>query len=300
MQPPVLEHVFETLGDAIIHAFQQEQTSLLSLDRICEYLHSPSLYLNSKKDGLIPCSSIARRRISSTLSSSELFVRAGPPRTCLWAIRPNNPLFLSDGAISASIEQMLAANGPMTLDAFVHTTQLNGADAVLFARFLADHPAEFALGADGTYWFTNQPRPIYRHFVSISHALAYALGVFKDGASVEELSWFLCMSTVTGQKAISRRSVSRELSRRTDLFDHLARARYTLIENAPIEEPPDRKIPLPLPNVAPDAAEPGASWPFFAASAAVRAESVQSRPAQEDDEFDPFRFFGHEFQFAFE
>jgi hypothetical protein len=47
---PVVEQAFDTLSDAIIYAFRQEQTSLLSLDRICQVIQSPNLYLNTKKD----------------------------------------------------------------------------------------------------------------------------------------------------------------------------------------------------------------------------------------------------------
>jgi hypothetical protein len=99
MQSPPPDQVFETISEAIVYAFRHQQTSLLSLDKICEVIQSSNLFLNSKKDGVAPCTTIIRRRISSTLSSSELFVRAGPPRTCVWAIRPNNPLFLSDSVI---------------------------------------------------------------------------------------------------------------------------------------------------------------------------------------------------------
>ncbi|KAK8878092.1 hypothetical protein M9Y10_004855 [Tritrichomonas musculus] len=228
---PVIEQKFENLNEAITYAFRHEQTSLLSLDRICEVLQNPNYYFNSKNQGLLPCSSITRRRISSVLSTSELFVRAGPPRTCLWAIRPHNPLFISDQAILASIEQMLTANGPMTIDQFINTTQLSGADANLYNRFLSEHGVEFTKDEDGTYWFTGQPRPQRNDFESISHALVYAFNEFPQGASVEELHWYLCLSTVGGIKEITRRCVSRELSRRTDLFSHLSRARYILLRS---------------------------------------------------------------------
>jgi hypothetical protein len=309
MQAAPVDQVFETLSDAIIHAFRQEQTSLLSLDKICEIIQSPNIFLNAKKDGVVPGSTIIRRRISSTLSSSVLFVRAGPPRACLWAIRPNNPLFLSDGVISSSIEQMLTNTGPMTLEQFAQTTQLNGADIPLFERFLTEHSSEFVRHPDNTYWFTGQPRPIQRDFESISHALVFALSLFPEGASVEELTWYLCLSTVNTFKTITRRNVSRELSRRTDLFDHLARARYTLsanrsVENRQAASEKNRQFEIaPLPT-------PAAVYPFF-------APLPQSPPPQqpqetilhlhqqpstggEDEDFDPFSFFGHDFHFAFE
>jgi hypothetical protein len=294
MELPAVEQVFDSLTDVIIYSFRQEQTSLLSLDRICQVVQSPNLFLNAKREGILPCSTIIRRRISSTLSSSDVFVRAGPPRTCLWAIRPNNPLFLNDGVISASVEQMLTSNGPMTLEQFVQTTQLNGVDIHHFERFLVEHANEFTKQSDSTYWFTGQPRPVQRDFESICHALAFALSVFPDGASVEELTWYLCLSTVSTFKTITRRNVSRELSRRTDIFNHLERARYTLIENRPITEPPESDLgqtaePPPPADVLFSGAQPNPLPP-----------PPQPPVPGDDEEFDPFSFFGRDFQFSFE
>lgn len=319
-----VEQSFDTLSDAVTYVFRQEQTSLLSLDRICQVLQNPGLFINIKKQGLVPCSTVTRRRISSTLSSCELFVRAGPPRVCLWAIRPNNPLFLSDGVISSSIEQMLTTNGPMTLEQFVAQTQLNGADITLFERFLSEHGSEFARNEDGTYWFTGQPSPIRQDFESISDALVCAFQLFPTGASVEELAWCLCIATVGGSKNITRRCVSRELSRRTDLFIHLSRARYISIENhqkaaatgielpiprartpEPMHHPepkldltlPQIRLPMPigLPLETPQP-QPPRCFPVFDLS----AESDPIEPPHEDEVFDPFNFFTNDFQFAFE
>lgn len=254
--PPVIEHQFDSLYEAITFAFRQEQTSLLSLDRICQVLQNPNLYFTSKSQGLVQCSTVTRRRISSALSTSELFVRAGSQRTCLWAIRPHNPLFLSDGAILASIEQMLTENGPMTVDQFVNATQLAGADINLYNRFIREHEHEFSQGEDGTYWFKNQPRPQARDFESISSALVFAFNEFPQGASVEELHWYLCLSTVSHIKKITRRCVSRELSRRTDLFSHLSRARYILLralqanqEQNPVAMPIQNPAMMPNPGI---------------------------------------------------
>ena len=314
-EAPVIEQQFDTLCDAITWVFKQEQTSLLSLDRICQVLQSPNLYINIKKSGLVPCSTIIRRRISSTLSSSDLFVRAGPPRMCLWAIRPNNPLFLSDGVISASIEQMLTNNGPMSLEEFVGQTSLHGADIHLFERFLNEHESEFTRGEDGTYWFTGQPRPIQMEFESISHALVYALRVFPHGASVEELTWYLSRSTVNGSKSITRRCVSRELNRRVDLFNHLSRARYILIENQKESErvmaseplpPPPVRDPVPPVIQGPFSIDmgmqqqlpsqyPSIQFPFFEMT--EESGGLQSHHDQDDD-FDPFNFFNTEFHFS--
>jgi hypothetical protein len=127
---------------------------------------------------------------------------------------------------------MLTAKGPMTLQQFVAATELSGVDGALFERFLSQHAHLFSKGRDDTYWFTGHQRPVARNYDGLTSALLYALGCFSSGASVEELHWFLCISTVGGTKTITRRSVSRELSRRSDLFVHVSRARYTLVPQA--------------------------------------------------------------------
>jgi HAMP domain-containing protein len=207
---------------------------------------------------------------------------------------------------------MLTTNGPMTLEQFTQSTQLSGADIRLFERFLSNHPAEFTRHPDSTYWFTGQPRPIQRDFESISHALAYALSLSPGGASVEELTRFLCLSTVNTLKTIIRRNVSRELSRRTDLFQHVARGRYTLIENRPIEEL------MPLMTMMPTLMEQPVLQmqqqvylPFNVPTPDQLIQREQPEGGEggggqqqggggDDDDFDPFSFFGNEFQFAFE
>lgn len=306
---------FETLTDVITYVFRHEQTSLLSLDRICEVINSPNLFISTKLNGVVQCSTITRRRISSTLSSSELFVRAGPPRTCLWAIRPNNPLFISDGAISASIEQMLTTNGPMTLEQFVNTTELAGADEALFDRFLRDHASDFACAEDGTWWFTDQVRPSRNDFESFSHALVFAFSNFTHGASVEQLHWFLCLSTVGGKKQISRRNISRELSRRTDLFMHISRARYTLISQIPNETSRPHSLPqfatttsvfdnlqfsYPHPQMQLPDFPPQETINFDEQTLEIPEAPIPPRQNNDEDEFDPDFFFGSDFHLAFD
>ena len=304
---------FETLSDAITFAFRQEQTSLLSLDKICEVLESPNLFLNSKSQGIIPCSSITRRRISSTLSSSDLFVKAGPPRTCLWAIRPHNPSFISDGAIAASIEQMLLANGPLTIEQFVEKTELSGAHLPLFERFLNEHQTEFSKNIDETWWFINEPIPIKREFENLCQAITIAFEPFINGATVEEIHWYLCLSTVGG-KPIARRSISRELSRRQDLFIHLSRAKYGLM--------PTRRNPIQTAHSLPKNSYfnqnnennifQNVSIPEIPKQEEEEIlENSNQQPLenpidnitkinpQDDDDWDPFSFFNNDFRFDF-
>ena len=333
------EAVFDTMSDAIAYAFRHEQTSLLSLDRICHVLLRPNLYLRHKSDGTtIPCSSLTRRRISSTLSSSDVFMRAGPPRTCVWALRPNNPLFLSDGAIAASIENILTRHGPIKLDQFATLTDLQGADAQMYEAFITEHPQEYERGDDGRYWFAGQKHPSQGTYESINQALVAAFREFPEGASVEQLHWFLCLSTVGGTKAITRRSVSRELSRRSDLFVHCARARYRLIERenvvqippkvAPREMFPAPRVPVPAvpvvrpfhvpspPDFPPMHVEPFQMEAPVAPAFHIDGPAVTGfqfpqpvvdmspvevhRTVQDEEDFNPFSFFGNDFQFAYE
>ena len=65
-------------------------------------------------------------------------------------------------------------------------------------------------------------------FENMNTALQYAFQHFPNGASVEALHWFLCLSTILKAKTITSNSVSRELSRRPDLFVHLVCAKYSL------------------------------------------------------------------------
>ena len=300
-----MEHTFDTLCDAILYVFRQEETSLLALDKICNLLENPNFYINSKTSGLVPTSTITRRRISSTLSSSDLFVRAGPPRTCLWAIRPNNPSFISDGAIAASIEQMLTTHGPMTTQQFVDTTDLSGAHLTLFERYLSEHTDEFSQNEEGYWWFVNQPMPIRREFDNLVHALLAAFDPFPEGASVEEIHWYLCLATVGG-KPITRRSISRELSRRQDLFLHLSRAKYGLLPCRkpyvpqpppqysgfipPPPPPPPQRTPMPIPQL-------NTFNPFEPKSPEITFDDPSTIPEYHDDDFDPDAFFGSDFNF---
>jgi len=323
-----MEQSFETLSEAISYVFRQEQTSLLSLDRICEVLSSPNLFLVSKNQGPVPCTSITRRRISSTLSSSELFIRAGPPRTCLWAIRPHNPEFISDGAIASSIEQMLTENGPMTLQEFVNRTELSGAHLPLFENFLREHKEDYSQDSEGkTWWFSGQPLPLEKEYETLCQAITSAFIVFPDGASVEELHWYLCLSKV-GSKKITRRSISRELSRHQDLFIHLSRARYNIAPIPSMQSMKTNSLPIPrfthfimptindyglippsdIPIHSTDSFENNKqppNYPEYPPPIYNESENIDNsgngpdfNPTQpDDDDFDPYNFFGRDFRF---
>lgn len=247
-----MEEQYSTLTEAITAVFHKEETSLLSLDKICQVLQSPNFFLSSSS-GMTPCSSISRRRISSILSSSDVFVRAGPPRSCMWALRPSNPLFLSDGAILSCISTILAENGPLTAESIVEKGDLSGATVQIIRDFLESHQSEYSIcckttdeyyyyitktteeegnkkEGDDVWWFTGQPLPHRMEFESVISALLKAFEILNRDASIEEVSWVLCLSTLSQNKKISRRKISRELSRRPDLFQHISRAKYSLIK----------------------------------------------------------------------
>lgn len=224
-----MEEHFSTLTEAITSIFKKDETSLLSLDRICAALSSPNLFLESSSR-VIPCSSISRRRISSILSSSDAFVRAGPLRSCMWALRPSNSLFLSDGALLSCICQVLTREGPLSSQEIVDRGDITGATPEIIHDFMNQRANDFTLHPGDVWWFAKQQLPGCYKFENVISALVFAFQTINDSASIEELNWLLCLSTA-GSKRISRRKISRELSRRTDLFYHISRAKYALISN---------------------------------------------------------------------
>lgn len=221
------EH-FATLTEAITYVFQKEKATILSLDQICQGLSQPNLFLQTSQ-GLTLCTSISRKRVSSILSSSEIFTRAGPPRSCMWSLKPSNPLCLSDGAILTCINQILTENGPLTIESIIEQGDLSEATPQMIEDFLNSHDTKYQIQPDNSWWFANQPLPRKWKFDSVVSALTKSFEILQHEASIEELNWLLCLSTLPQGKRISRRKISRELSRRPDLFQHISRAKYSLI-----------------------------------------------------------------------
>ena len=237
--------LFDTITEAIKYAFQHDEKSVLSLDRIFEILSQPNLYIRQKYQEQTELRSvITRRRISSTLSSSEIFVKSGSQRTSMWALRPNNPMVVSDGTITNSIETVLVSNGPSTVEQIAKLCS-GGLNEGVFRAYLESHSNNYKADENGLLWFAGQPRPIKREFGNVYQALLHAFTIFKDGASIEELHWYLCLCTVGNGKPIKRRCISRELSRRQDLFIRLSRARYTAV-HAQKNLPRPSSCPQPL------------------------------------------------------
>jgi hypothetical protein len=230
-------------------------------------------------------------------------VRAGPARAALWAIHPTNSLFLSDAALTGSIHQMLTAHGPLTIEQFALLTELTGLDCQILETFMQQHTAEYTRESDGSFWFAGHTRPSPCNFDSMGHALLWAFSEFPEGASVEEMHWLLCLSTVGGTKKITRRSISRELSRRTDLFAHASRARYIPLRNVEVvPQFAQMEMEMQVMNTEPNRQTfPSVVW---GDSGTMGQESLQIMPAapcpvhEEEDEFNPFTFFNGGFEFA--
>lgn len=287
-----MEGTYSTLTEVILAVFQHEQTSLLSLDKICEEVNSPDLRLDNGKSAPVPCTSISRRRISSILSSSELFIRAGPPRSCIWALRPQNPLFLSNGALASAIEQTLTENGPLLIEEFVTLTGLAGSNESVFQHFFLSHPDEYSMDTENRWWFANQPHPVRRQFDNVVVAIVHALNVLGPETSIEEIHWYLCLATTDGNKKISRRKISRELSRRADLFKHISRAKYSLIQ--PTEQKPVRAT-IPEPIISTFSEPKTFSFDF-----SYDIPQCETPPCALYDRFDANDFFGASFTCTFE
>ncbi|KAH0789568.1 hypothetical protein GPJ56_006534 [Histomonas meleagridis] len=224
-----MSEFFQSLPEAITYIFKKEGTPLLSLDCICQALSDPSLFVNSNS-GPIPCSSFSKRRINSTLTCSENFVRAGHPSSCMWGLRPSNPLFLSDGALLSSITQVLSQNGPLLTAEIVEKGDITGATPKLISEFLFQHKTEFSILPSQQWWFAEQPIPEKWNFDNIISAICHAFNVIDKSATAEEIQWLLCLSTIDRTKKITRKKISNELSRRTDLFRHISWAKYSLIQ----------------------------------------------------------------------
>jgi hypothetical protein len=173
---------------------------------------------------------------------------------------------------------MLTAHGPLTLEQFAALTDLSGVDYGMLDQFLCQHSEQYSRADDGSYWFAGQMRPCKANFPSMGSALLWAFGEFPVDASVEEVHRLLCLSTIGGIKPITRRSISRELSRRTDLFTHSGRARYMMAGRVMALQP----APEPV------------SKDMFPVQI-VQAALCNSRDDEED--FNPFTFFGSAFEF---
>jgi hypothetical protein len=68
-----------------------------------------------------------------------LFARAGPPRSCMWSLRPNGPHFASDGALTTSVNQILLELGPANLTEMIAHAETAGVSTTGLQGFLENH-----------------------------------------------------------------------------------------------------------------------------------------------------------------
>jgi len=223
-----MEGSHSTLTQAILAVYSHRMTSILSLDTICGDLQIESCSIENNKGLPILSSGVTRRKVSSILSSSELFIRAGPPRSCLWALRPKKLSQMADSMLQATIEQSLVENGPTSLSDLYRISGIENYNLSEFEVFVESKRDLYEKGDDGLLWFTGLKRPERNSFCSVIEAITYALKILQKASTIEEIYRTLCLSTIMGPKLISRRKVSRELSRRSDLFSHVSRAKYEL------------------------------------------------------------------------
>ena len=248
-----MEQTFDSLASLISFVFKQLQTSLLSVEKIHEYIIQNDFRVQIEKNGVIPSSNVSKRTLINELTRNDLFVSTN---SNFWALRPNNPLFQCDAAIATSIEQMLTEHGPLTVQELVELTRQMGADEQLFNRVLSVHSDEFTIisshqhvptffgGAqgqreenEGRIWFKNQPLPIRADFGDVEQAIDFAFTLFPKGASIEELRNFLCLATHNGIP-ITRICISHTFVQKPDKYVQIQRGKYAPADSPAAKEPP--------------------------------------------------------------
>ena len=145
---------------------------------------------------------------------------------------------------------------------------------------------------DNRWWFANQPQPIRQQFENVVVAIVHALHALGQESSIEEIHWYLCLATTDGNKRISRRKISRELSRRTDLFQHISRAKYSLLQPQQNQFP--RKV-IPEPIIS-KVFEPAPLTMDFQ----YDFPQCETPPCVNNDIFDANDFFGLSFSCNFD
>ncbi|EAX98321.1 hypothetical protein TVAG_176910 [Trichomonas vaginalis G3] len=212
-----MEQRFDSLNELIVALFKEEQTAILSIDKIYSLLESSTACVNVDPDGYIPANSVPRRKTMSVLQDDDTFVQVAAAGQVKWALKFKTTVSISDTAILSSIESMLTANGPMTIHQFAQNTDLPEVDAGLFLRFLTIHSSEFSALPDGTYWFAEQPLPEKHNYHAISIAVYNALQVLKQGTP-DQIYWYLCLSTVENAP-ITNDIVLYELTHNPDVYE---------------------------------------------------------------------------------
>jgi hypothetical protein len=127
------------------------------------------------------------------------------------------------------MEQLLAKNGPMTLDQMLASADFAASSRDALEKVLEIHSDEFRALDDGRIWLINAPLPETAAFDEIQDALEFGLAAFHGEATVEELRRILCLATVKGVP-ITRLDISRGLEARPDTFMQIQRGRYAKAE----------------------------------------------------------------------
>jgi hypothetical protein len=216
-----------SLESLLTHVFRQLETPLLTLDRIVDFLSRSDLTVPVEGDGIRPANSLSRRLILTILSNSDRFVLSGPPHAQTWALRLNNPYFQSDTAVAASIEQLLSKNGPATLDQILAEGDSPENLRDFYQKVLSLHSDEFSLLPDNRIWFKGAPVPARASFDTMQGAVEWALNVFAQGATIEELRRLLCVSISQGTP-ITRLAIAQELAARPNVYVQVQRGKYGL------------------------------------------------------------------------
>lgn len=212
-----MDQRFDSLRELIVALFQQEQTAVLTQDRICSLIENCSACVRTENDDYVPANSIIKRKITSALQDNDQFVQVPSNGLIKWALKFKTAVSISDSVLISSIESMLTHNGPMNIHQFAQNTDIPDVDAVLFLRFLTIHSSEFSALPDGTYWFADQPIPQRHNYHAISIAVYTALQQLKQGTP-NQIYWYLCLSTIEGEP-ITNDNVVYELTHNPDVYE---------------------------------------------------------------------------------
>jgi hypothetical protein len=202
-----------------------------------DFMAHSNLSVAIEGQSMVPASSVARRVVMSVLSSSDHFVSSGNPSAHIWALCPKNIFYQCDSAIESSVEQLLNVNGPMTINEVIAKADFPGASVGLLERILALRESGLNVLPGGRIWFIGIPVPARMGFDTVKESLEFALSLFPEGASIEDLRRVLCLSTENGVP-ITRISVSAGLSANPEVFAAVQRGKWTLVSNMVAEESP--------------------------------------------------------------
>lgn len=222
-----MEKGYESVEELLVKVFQQEQTALLTLERICAKLSQIEGVVDTETSGQIPIQMIPKRKISQILLGSDEFVIAKTGSEVKWALRPKTPISLSDSSLTATIEAVLCVDGPMTIKELAHNISIPGIDDNVLQRYFEIHANEFSQQSSAKWWFADQPTPDRVNYESIEKAVEAALTILEE-ASADQIYWLLCLSAVNDEM-ITRAQIIYQLTHNPELYEQPIRAKYRLL-----------------------------------------------------------------------